>query len=83
MIGRLLKPPGPEHPIAVKAKQRIDRVPKDSALMWADTVGARMARSLSDYQRTGNDMFLVEAEDSALAMLGCVASLKERDKAIG
>lgn len=75
---RLLKAPGPEHPIAVKARKRIDRVGTSEALLWSDNAGSTMARALSEFQKTGDSAYLTDAEHALLSLLGCIASLRER-----
>lgn len=74
----LFKAPGPEHPTAVKARKRIDRVGQNEALMWADNAGSGMARSLSEFQKSSDPVHLDDAEASLLALLGCIASLRTR-----
>lgn len=74
------KPAGPEHPVAVKAAKRIDRVPVPEALRWADNAGSELSRSLSDFQRDGQTYHLDEAEQALLMLLGCVASLRDRSR---
>jgi hypothetical protein len=70
--------PGPEHPIAVKAAKRLDRVPTAEALLWADNAGSTLARSLSDFQRDRDPAHLDDVEQAALMLLGCVDSLRRR-----
>ena len=74
----LLRPAGPTHPTAAKARKRIDRVSKAEALLWADNAGSAMARALSEFQRSGEGMHLDDAEQALLSLLGCIESLRAR-----
>lgn len=74
------KPAGPEHPLAVKARRRIDTVGRAEALLWADNAGSTMARSLSEFQKSGDTVHLDDAESSLLSLLGCIASLRARSQ---
>lgn len=64
-----------------KARKRIRKVPQADAILWADNAGSTIARSLSDFQSTGDIAHLTDAEHGALMLVGCLQALRERAEA--
>jgi hypothetical protein len=61
-----------------KARARVHGLGTPEILLWADTAGAAIARSLSDYQRAGSPDSLEDAFEGLLTMLGVVEELRAR-----
>jgi hypothetical protein len=63
------------YPLIAKARSKVSRLSEHDRLAWVDVAGAGVARSLSEYQKTGDKVFLTDAHDGAQQILGVIESM--------
>jgi hypothetical protein len=72
------RPTYPTDPIREKVVKRVARIPEDDLFSWADVTGTGIARSLRDYQKTGEPLLLQDAREGVSALQAVIDSLVEQ-----
>lgn len=72
------RPTYPTDPIRDKVVKRVAGISEPELLDWADVTGSGIARSLREYQKSGELLLLQEARDGVSALQAVIDSLVER-----
>jgi len=64
--------------LRARARKRVQRMPEDMILDWADQCGNGIVKALSDYRRERSPESLLEASQGISSMAGVVDALRAR-----
>jgi hypothetical protein len=72
-------PTYPTDGVRERTAKRVSRLSEAEMLAWADVTGSAIARNLREYQRSHDEVLLIEAREGVSALQGVIDTLVERE----